>query len=168
MREIKFRAWDKKYNIMNPTGDHMWSDEFITCDGKVVEKTENSRGYRGTETFFEDISDQRVLMQYTGLIDKSGQEIYVGDVLEATKFWLYKINVEVCIGHYKQDGSGGEYAPTDCYGVYARAIEPDAEDEDGCRILSDYELETSILRFDEVKVIGNIYENSELVNSGKA
>jgi len=55
MRELKFRAWDKKYKKMYE-GDIRIALSFPS----------------------EDI----VIMQFTGRTDKDGQEIYQGDVLE--------------------------------------------------------------------------------------
>ena len=56
MREIKFRAWDKV------------SKKMLKCTGIV---------------YPEDIERQNlVLMQYTGLSDKNGKEIYEGDIVK--------------------------------------------------------------------------------------
>ncbi|MGG3042591.1 YopX family protein [Bacillus anthracis] len=68
MREIKFRAWVLK-------------DEAL--DGLM----ENTMEY-DVESFHDPLYEYKrgniILMQYTGLKDKNGKEIYEGDILECT------------------------------------------------------------------------------------
>ncbi len=52
MREIKFRAWSNTAKVMHPE----WKK-------------------------LDDENGEYILMQYTGLKDKNGKEIYEGDVL---------------------------------------------------------------------------------------
>lgn len=63
MRTIKFRAWDTKYK----TWENL-SVPFI--EGDMNEQL----SYYTTEPY--------ILMQYTGLLDKNGKEIYEGDLLQ--------------------------------------------------------------------------------------
>ena len=98
MREIKFRAW-------YPYGDggEMVKDIWIDLErGSVLSDNDDlceRDGHSGA-----------ILMQYTGLKDKTGKEIYEGDIvgypstefigevrygtLQQTRFFLYGINVD--------------------------------------------------------------------------
>lgn len=102
-RVIKFRAWDRHIKRMDYNLDMLTLVEMREMDN---------------------------LMQFTGLTDKNGKEIYEGDIVEENEYWSDKTpvvwNDNIAGWKCKDWGSLAEYA-------------------------------------DRVEVIGNIYQNGDLL-----
>ena len=135
-REIKFRVWDKVNKKM--VSSAISSDKlYMSLAGKLF------NGLNG-----EDFTKDFILMQYTGLKDKKGKEIYEGDIVRATKTYQGTKPSYPIIGEvhwYKWDGWRIWWMPA-----------PDEELE--------YSLDLgTALSYMEPEVIGNIYENPELL-----
>ena len=102
-------------------------------------------------------------MQYTGLKDKNGTEIYEGDILETPYEYTYNEyqGTEDEAGVYR---GRVHYTPSAGF-IQRGCIQLDDEEENR----SAWEKKKGILniRSSTCRVIGNIYENPDLLENGK-
>jgi len=133
MREIKFRVWDKsvpantsKEELANPSGMMIpWH--------YVIESTYLLSALRGDYP----------LMQYTGLKDKNGVEIFEGDIVSYPN---RDCSGAVKFGTYEHDTIEQFIAGTGFYFEYSNHVQP---------------LHTSCVQ--ALEILGNIYQHPTLL-----
>ena len=136
MREFKFRAWDTKLNIMI----------FEDSDFEAIEQKYNDSCYWAGERYpcicpeamFGLKMDRFIKMQCTGLKDINDVEIYEGDIAKDIAGFVYIV----------------EWQNKKARFVYKCV-------KDGSKIKMNQQKDIE----DGTEVIGNIYENPELVES---
>jgi len=124
MRIIQFRAWLKFKACM----DSAW---FIDWEHGLVGHSKHNQS---------DLDDC-VLMQFTGLLDKNGKEIYEGDLI---------------LIDYLRDEKTKSVIEWYFSGWYAKSL------EDPSKQVAGY---GNLFNCKNIEIIGNIYENPELSNS---
>ena len=137
MREIKFRCWDTSTEKMVKPTDVNHSDRCIVRPTK-----QGFRMLNGKESHF-------ILMQYTGLEDKNGKEIYDGDIL------LYIAKKNSKKGRKKDEKHHWEILWNENGQWDMRRKEAKLQMRLGKRMSQGIDFE----------IIGNIYQNPELLKS---
>lgn len=125
-REIKFRGWSEKEKYMS-------------------EDPGSANDYDGINDTVRNVGRDYILMQYTGLKDKNGKEIYEGDIVK-----------------YDFGNPLNKSIPN------PKVREVGFTDGHFCLLRDDFhyqqEINTSLSRKSEYcEVMGNIYENSNLL-----
>ena len=143
IREIKFRAWFKPLKRIYAVRELKFNR-----GGNIVIMTNHTGGTN--EVSYE-------LMQFTGLKDKNGKEIYEGDILRQGE-GEHETLIEVKFGNGTFDS--GCYNFTGFYGVYLKiGFGGGFKKGDLCEDMDEITQEECSRR----EVIGNIYENPELL-----
>lgn len=140
MRDIKFRAWDSFNNRMIQN-DRILKICFVRSDhipSLVVYSNRNIENHTEIRENDKQYCNEFELMQYTGLKDKNGKDIYEGDIL--TSAFSKRIVIF---------------------------------DENTCSfMLKDIDLRNELFSLTKEKsknleIIGNIYENKDLIGDEK-
>ena len=127
-REIKFRAWDKTSKSMIKDYAH------IGMFGELVVTSFHDSAYSDSGC------PNLTLLQYTGIKDKKGKEIYEGDVVKYLG-WEVRNNRQIRPERIK--GIGNETWIADLHSLWC--------------ISTGNSMGT-------VEIVGNIYENTNLIN----
>jgi uncharacterized phage protein (TIGR01671 family) len=103
--------------------------------------------------------DDYIIMQFTGLKDKNGLEIYEGDILNFTYWWFDGNQAETnLVGVVVYIGSEASYGLAHIRNKeWIRHIGGEPGDED-TQSFSGWQFTS-----DDMEVIGNVYENPELL-----
>ena len=150
MREIKFRMWDGK-RMWYGTEEELkeWSEWFEVKTNPCNLLNSLLSGYYNID--FGDKDNKYVWMQYTGLRDMNGKEIYEGDVVA--------IEVENWEVDYpeKTKAIGVVSWDDDCSGFYIQWFySADNDDTKNYIDLCPWVRE-------QLEVIGNVFENTDLI-----
>lgn len=143
-REIKFRGKELK------SGEWIYGDLHVLCDNPHIHTARSHYPYAGQRGFVDD----KTIGQFTGLRDKSGREIYEGDIV---------VRHEIAFGRdslgtvrYDLDKAMFVLFCKKVYGIYRLPLVRFESFDDGkCTISETYEYE----------VVGNVYDNPELLDN---
>ena len=130
MREIKFRAWDDKNNVMYLCA---LPSRTSAVAAWLTKKEFDSSKF---PSYFED--GRAILMQYTGLKDKNGKEVYENDLVK-----YISAQNNTYIGEVKWnpfENMAGFQTSNPCINIFKQF---------------------------QIEVIGNIYEDKELLEGEK-
>lgn len=145
MREIKFRFWNTKQKKMSKE----WSMEDLAYEGFPPQYVSE----------YDDIlNNECIVMQYTGLTDKKGKEIYEGDLLIEDESWESTEDEQQ--GHWnfevRWDKEIGGYE------LYVQEEENKERNVTMGDEWKDFVKESDGKTLNTFEIIGNIYQNPEL------
>lgn len=132
----KLRAWHKQFKLMKRVRklDLDYDRVFVAVDSSKRQRTD----INCTSWNFNNIA----IMQWTGLQDCNGNDIYEGDIVS---FELDKFGEEVAVAKIYWDKERAAFCVDYWDPYYAENL-------------------LTAFRYSGQKVVGNIYENSELLN----
>ncbi|MEG2246444.1 MAG: YopX family protein [Peptostreptococcaceae bacterium] len=156
MNNIKFRVYSKSHKLMldNEMLKNAANGMFTATRVKLLEMGEIKAATQMKRGIYLPIEDKDLtFMQYTGIEDENGNEIYEGDIVtfenhkftivfEAGSFMFARVNID-----------------TDMYELFEDCWNDDAYPLS--QFWWNHEMDTSLYGVD---VIGNIYENPAIVD----
>ena len=155
MSEIEFRAWHKPTKTMHRVLVIDWLNQLIDLDGGLIEQS------------FDDV----VIEQYTGIDDLKGKPIYEGDIV----CYLYSTGSELIYDPNWPspiaEGSGieaeviGKVVMWPSVGVMMTKIVTTDPEQFECD--PNHEVPKRLHVNKNCEVIGNMYENPELLEAAK-
>lgn len=138
-RQIKFRAWDSYQNKML-----LWHDIF-NPDSLSIWNLLNG--------FIDHIQP----LQYTGLKDKNGKEIYEGDILAIDERKIIGYGMATAfIGYVKYSTQAG------AYWIMSKIVNSEKERYAELSIGGQYGDERGI-QLTSIEIIGNIFQDAEII-----
>lgn len=140
MEEYKFRAWNKNTKKMYKIGQ-------ITLEKGTWNYEPDNREYIGMSVPYQP---SFILMQYTGLKDKNGKEIYEGDIVKS----------------YFENGLGAENKCLIIYDEYLCAFMGQELRTKQQYLFNEGNPNKKDKQLKYTEVIGNIYENKNLLEKG--
>ncbi|MFT8928499.1 MAG: YopX family protein [Sporolactobacillus sp.] len=141
MQKIKFRAWDEELKTMCRVNAIDFDNGIACIQTKGIIECHN-RQFDGHHDRLGGELEPCKLMQFTGLKDKNGIEIYESDILSDGKE-LYLVKYSFTETGMIASGLGKE-------GTWSL-----------------YHLATNHNKGREIEVVGNIYQNSDLLKEGQ-
>lgn len=145
MREIKFRAWQITH-------------KYMTFDISMVQSNDGvvSCFYYGDAEDGISMREDWDVMQYTGLKDKNGKEIYEGDIIEILTDTGRKEMFTVKWGIHRRSMASGYTVDIPSFSFVNTDGFPSFPIVDNYAGKHDLEI---------IEVIGNIYQNPQLINT---
>lgn len=131
-REIKFRAWREDIVSTEPYGRNSFEQKFMESDIEDI-KTKEFGSFEEKGVVKAHRAD---IMQYIGVNDKNGKEIYEGDIVRTNSGRLCKV---VWF-------SSSQYQGWDLTPIETKNPAP-----------------TEVGFWNNLEVIGNVYENADLL-----
>lgn len=128
MKHLKFRVWDREKETF-------LKDVFVGSDGQLYQFSKDTI-YGAAITFLG--KENKKILQFTGLRDKNGYEIYDGDIVNL-KGDLYTVSWNGCFSSFDMTNIDKAKQYKDLY------------------ILNK--------NFEKSEIVGNIYQNRELLEN---